>query len=123
MMIIRRTMKKLSAHFPLEHLFYFEQAINNLSPSAVAKMMTMTTRGQTPMANLGLTTPAWNLSSRTPEHDIFGGWTPIPSSSMSSITLPPLSPVPSPLERPLLDSCLVGQTVQAAIVGSKHYKK
>jgi hypothetical protein len=124
MMIIRRTMKKLSAHFPLEHLFYFEQAIDNPSLSAVAKTMTTTmTRGQTPMADLGLTTPAWNPSSRTPEHDIFGGWTPIPSLSTLSVTLPPLFPVPSPLEHPLLDPRLVGKTVRAAIVGGEHHKK
>jgi hypothetical protein len=125
MMIIRRTMKKLSAHFPPEHPFYFEQAIDDPSPSAVAKTMTMTTMtgGQMPMADLGLMTPAWNLSSRTPERDIFGGWTPIPSSSTSSVTLPPLSPVPSPLEHLLLDPCLVGKTVRAAIVGGEHRKK
>jgi hypothetical protein len=123
-MIICRTMKKLSAHFPLEHLFYFEQAIDDPSLSAVAKTMTTTmTGGQTPMADLGLTTPAWNPSSRTPEHDIFGGWTPIPSLSMSSVTLPPLFPVPSPLEHPLLDPRLVGKTVRAAIVGGEHHKK
>jgi hypothetical protein len=124
MMIIHRTMKKLSAHFPPEHLFYFEQAIDNPSLSAVAKMtMTMTTGGQTPMANLGLTTPAWNPSSRTPERDIFGSWTPIPSLSMSSVTLPPLSPVPSPLEHPLLDPHLVGKMVRVAIVGGEHREK
>jgi hypothetical protein len=112
MMIIHRTMKKLSAHFPPEHPFYFEQAIDDLSLSAVAKTTTTTTTGgQTLMADLGLTTPAWNLSSRTPERDIFGGWTPIPSSSTSSVTLPPLSPIPSPLEYPLLDPRLVGKTV------------
>jgi hypothetical protein len=123
-MIIHRTMKKLSAHFPPEHPFYFEQAIDDPSPSAVAKMMTTTTTGgQTLMADLGLTTPAWNPSSRTPEHDIFGGWMPIPSLSMSSVTLPPLSSIPSPLEHPLLDSRLVGKMVQAAIVGGEHRKK
>jgi hypothetical protein len=122
-MIIRRTMKKLSAHFPPEHPFYFEQAIDDPSPSAVAKTTTTMTGEQTPMADLGLTTPAWNLSSRTPECDIFGSWTPIPSLSTSSITLPPLSPVPSPLEHPLLNPRLVGKMVQVAIVGSEHRKK
>jgi hypothetical protein len=116
-------MKNLSAHFPLEHPFYFKQAINDPSLSAVAKTMTMMTGGQTLMADLGLTTPAWNLSSRTPERDIFGGWTPIPSLSTSSVTLLPLSPVPLPLEHLLLDPCLVGKTVRAAIVGGEHRKK
>jgi hypothetical protein len=126
-MIVRRTMKKLSAHFPPEHPFYFKQVTTIDDPSAVAKTTTTTTTttgGQTPMADFGLTTPAWNLSSRTPGRDIFGGWTPIPSSSTSSVTLPPpLSPVPSPLEHPLLDPRLVGKTVRAAIVGGEHRKK
>jgi hypothetical protein len=123
-MIICRTMKKLSAYFPPEHPFYFEQAIDDPSLSAVAKTTTMMmTRGQMLMADLGLMTPAWNLLSRTPECDIFGGWMPIPSLSMLSVTLPPLSPIPSPLEHPLLDPCLVGKMVRAAIVGSEHHKK
>jgi hypothetical protein len=71
-MTVRGTMKKLSAHFPPEHPFYFKQVttIDNLSLSTVAKMMMTTmTRGQTPMADFGLTTPAWNPSSRTPGRD------------------------------------------------------
>jgi hypothetical protein len=124
MMIIHRTMKTLSAHFPPEHLFYFEQAIDDPSPSAVAKTMTMTTtRGQMPMGDLGLTTSAWNPLSRTPECDIFGSWMPILSSSTLSVTLPLLSPIPSPLEHLLLDLRLVGKTVRVAIVGGEHHKK
>jgi hypothetical protein len=56
MMTVCRTIKKLSAHFPLEHLFYFKQVttIDNLSLSAVAKMIiTMMTGGQTLMADFG----------------------------------------------------------------------
>jgi hypothetical protein len=125
MMTVHRTMKKLSAHFPPEHPFYFKQVttIDNPSLSAVAKTMTtMTTGGQIPMADFGLMTPAWNPSSRTPGRD--GGWTPIPSSSMSSITLPPpLSPMPLLLEHPLLDPHLVGKMVRAAIVSGEHRKK
>jgi hypothetical protein len=49
---------------------------------------------------------------------------PIPSLSTSSIALPPpLSPVPLPLEHPLLDPRLVGKTVRAAIVSGEHCKK
>jgi hypothetical protein len=56
MMTVCRTMKKLSAHFPPEHLFYFKQVttIDNPSLSAVAKMMMMMmTGGQTLMADFG----------------------------------------------------------------------